>query len=340
MNETTQPQENKIRKSLYDSWHRQVNYLRISVTDHCNLNCIYCSVSSMIPLKHEDILSYEEIETLVRVAAEMGINKVRLTGGEPLMRPRFTTLVGMIAKIDGIDDISLTTNGILLARYAEELKEAGLKRVNISLDTLKADRFKRITGHDKFKDVIAGIEAADRVGLKPIKINMVPLKNINDDEVIDFARKTIDEGWNVRYIEFMPIGTPNGDVSDMVTTGEIKNLIQSLGPLEPYTGLTGNGPARYYQFPGATGTIGFITPMTEHFCHSCNRLRVTSDGNLRPCLLAREEVNIKEALRSGASTDELKELIQQAVNIKREQHGLDGRLAPDTDDRPMCQIGG
>jgi len=294
----------------------------------------------MIPLKHEDILSYEEIETLVRVAAEMGINKVRLTGGEPLMRPRFTTLVGMIAKIDGIDDISLTTNGILLARYAEELKEAGLKRVNISLDTLKADRFKRITGHDKFKDVIAGIEAADRVGLKPIKINMVPLKNINDDEVIDFARKTIDEGWNVRYIEFMPIGTPNGDVSDMVTTGEIKNLIQSLGPLEPYTGLTGNGPARYYQFPGATGTIGFITPMTEHFCHSCNRLRVTSDGNLRPCLLAREEVNIKEALRSGASTDELKELIQQAVNIKREQHGLDGRLAPDTDDRPMCQIGG
>ena len=340
MSNTRQSQENRIRQSLYDSWHRQVNYLRISVTDHCNLNCIYCSVSSILPLKHEDVLSYEEIETLVRVAAEMGINKVRLTGGEPLMRPHFTTLVSMIAGIDGIDDISLTTNGILLARYAEELQEAGLKRVNISLDTLKADRFIQITGHNKLKDVLAGIEAADRVGLKPMKINMVPLKNINDDEVIDFARKTIDEGWNVRYIEFMPIGTPNGDISAMVTTSEIKDRIQTLGPLEPYTGLTGNGPARYYQFPGAKGTIGFITPMTEHFCHTCNRLRVTSDGNLRPCLLAHEEINVRDALRSGTGTDELKELIQQAVNIKREQHGLDGRLAPDTDDRPMCQIGG
>ena len=340
MSETTQSQDYKVKQTLYDSWHRQVNYLRISVTDHCNLNCIYCSVNSMIPLKHEDILSYEEIETLVSVAADMGINKVRLTGGEPLMRPHFTTLVRMIAGIEGIDDISLTTNGILLARYAEELKEAGLNRVNISLDTLKPDRFKRITGHDRLKDVFAGIEAANRIGLKPIKINMVPLKNINDDEVTDFARKTIDEDWNVRYIEFMPIGTPNGDISGMVSTNEIKEKIQSLGELEPYTGLEGNGPARYYQFVGAKGTIGFITPMTEHFCHTCNRLRVTSDGNLRPCLLAREEINIKKALRSGAGTDELKEIIQKAVNIKREQHNLDGRLAPDTDDRPMCQIGG
>ncbi len=340
MSKTQQSQENRIKQALYDSWHRQVNYLRISVTDHCNLNCVYCSVSSMLPLKHEDILSYEEIETLVTIAADMGINKVRLTGGEPLMRPQFTTLVRMIAGIDGIDDISLTTNGILLARYAEELKEAGLKRVNISLDTMKADRFKRITGHGRLKDVLAGIEAAVRIGLNPVKINMVPLKGINDDEVIDFARKTIDDGWNVRYIEFMPIGIPNGDVSGMVTTSEIKEQIQSLGELVPYSGLTGNGPARYYQFPGAKGTIGFITPMTEHFCHSCNRLRVTSDGNLRPCLLASEEINIKEALRKGASTDDLKELIQKAVNIKREQHNLDGKLAPDTDDRPMCQIGG
>ncbi|UCD09631.1 MAG: GTP 3',8-cyclase MoaA [Dehalococcoidales bacterium] len=340
MSKTRQSPQNDTKQGLYDTWHRQVNYLRISVTDHCNLNCIYCSVSSMLPLKHEDILSYEETETLVRVAADMGITKVRLTGGEPLMRPHFTTLVRMIAGIDGIDDISLTTNGILLARYADELKAAGLKRVNISLDTLKAERFKRITGHDKLKDVLSGIEAATAAGLGPVKINMVPLKGINDDEVIDFARKTIDAGWNVRYIEFMPIGTTNGEVSGMVTTGEIKNMIESLGEMEPYTGLTGNGPARYYQFNGAKGTIGFITPMTEHFCHSCNRLRITSDGNLRPCLLASEEINVKEALRKGASTDDLKELIQKAVNIKREQHNLDGRLAPDTDDRPMCQIGG
>ncbi len=340
MSETRQSQEKRIKQALYDSWHRQVNYLRISVTDHCNLNCIYCSVSTILPLKHEDILSYEEIETLVRVAADMGITKVRLTGGEPLMRPQFTTLVRMIAGIEGIDDISLTTNGILLKRYAEELKAAGLKRVNISLDTLKPDRFKRITGHDKLKDVLAGIEAAISVNLNPVKINMVPLKGINDDEVIDFARKSIEDGWNIRYIEFMPIGIPNGDVSGMVTTAEIKDRIQSLGELVPYTGLAGNGPARYYQFPGSKGTIGFITPMTEHFCHSCNRLRVTSDGNLRPCLLASEEINVRDALRSGAGTDDLEELIQKAVNIKREQHNLDGRLAPDTDDRPMCQIGG
>ncbi|UCC17448.1 MAG: GTP 3',8-cyclase MoaA [Dehalococcoidales bacterium] len=340
MNETQQSQENRIKHTLYDAWHRQVNYLRISVTDHCNLNCIYCSVNSMLPLKHEDILSYEEIATLVRASADMGINKVRLTGGEPLMRPHFTTLVRMIAEIDGIDDISMTSNGILLARYAEELKAAGLNRVNISLDTLKADRFKKITGHDKLKDVLAGIEAAHRAGLTPVKINMVPFKGINDDEIIDFARMTIDNGWNVRYIEFMPIGTPNGDISGMVTTGDIRELIQPLGELEPYTGLEGNGPARYYQFPGSKGSIGFITPITEHFCHSCNRLRVTSDGNLRPCLLANEEISIKDALRSGAGTDDLKELIQKAVNIKREQHNLDGRLAPDTDDRPMCQIGG
>jgi cyclic pyranopterin phosphate synthase len=328
------------RKGLYDTWNRQINYLRISVTDHCNLNCIYCSASNILPLKHEDILTYEEIETLVRVAADMGINKVRLTGGEPLMRPRFATLVKMIAGIEGIDDISLTTNGILLARYAEELKNAGLKRVNISLDTLKKDRFKQITGHDKLKDVLAGIDAAGKVGLNPIKINMVPLKDINDGEVTDFAKKTIIDGWNVRYIEFMPIGTPNGEVSEMVSTGDIKERILSLGQLEPYTGIEGNGPARYFRFRGAEGTVGFITPITEHFCHTCNRLRVTSDGNLRPCLLSREEISVKDALRSGAGADDLKKLIQQAVDMKRKQHNLDGKLAPDIDDRPMCQIGG
>lgn len=343
MSSNLKPQKTKKArktKGLFDTWHRQINYLRISVTDHCNLNCIYCSVSEMPRLSHEDILSYEEIEELVRVAADMGITKVRLTGGEPLMRPNFTHLVELISQIEGIDDISLTTNGILLEKYAAELKEAGLKRVNISLDTLKRERFIRITGHDRLEKVLAGIEAARKAGLEPVKINMVVLRDVNDDEVVDFARKTIDEGWHVRYIEFMPIGTPNGKITEMVTAREIQERIQSLGKLEPYTGMKGNGPARYLWFPGAGGTIGFITPMTEHFCSTCNRLRVTSDGNLRPCLLAEDEINIKEALRSGAGTDELKTLIQQAVNLKRKQHNLSGKVAPGTDERPMCQIGG
>jgi len=331
---------NKKSPGLFDTWQRQINYFRISVTDHCNLHCIYCSVGEVPFLRHEDILSYEEIEKVVRAAAEMGINKVRLTGGEPLMRPDFTELVRMLARIDGIDDISLTTNGTLLARYAYELKEAGLKRVNISLDTLKRERFKRITGLDKLNDVLAGIEAAHRTGLEPVKINMVPMPGINDDELVDFARKSIDDGWHVRYIEFMPIGIPNGEISGMITTREIKKRISVLGELEPYIGLQGSGPARYFRFPGANGTVGFITAMTEHFCQSCNRLRMTADGNLRPCLLAEDEVNIKDTLRAGAGTDELKRLIQQAVNMKRKEHNLDGKIAPVKNGRPMCQIGG
>jgi len=330
----------KKMTGLFDSWQRQINYLRISITDHCNLSCIYCSVGELPLLSHDDILHYEEIQRVVQVAAGMGISKVRLTGGEPLMRPDFSQLVRMIARIKGINDISLTSNGILLSRYAAELKEAGLKRVNISLDTLKKDRFKQITGRDKLEEVLAGIEAAHQTGLEPVKLNMVVLRGINDDEVTDFARMSISEGWHVRFIEFMPFGMPGTEALEMVSTQEIQERIQSLGRLEPYAGPTGNGPARYYRFPEARGTIGFITPMTEHFCHSCNRLRITSDGQLRPCLLANEEVNLKEALRNGASTDELRHLIQQTVVLKREQHNLTGRIVPEKTSRPMCQIGG
>ncbi len=325
---------------LFDTWQRQINYLRISVTDHCNLSCIYCSVGELPHLSHDDILRYEEIQQVVQVAASMGINKVRLTGGEPLLRPELSKLISMLARIEGIDDISLTSNGILLSKYASELKKAGLKRVNVSLDTLKEDRFKQISGRDKLREVLSGIEAAHQAGLEPVKINTVVMRGKNDDELSDFAQKSISEGWHVRFIEFMPFGTPGTEALEMVPTKEIKERIQSLGTLEPYAGPIGNGPARYYRFPGASGTVGFITPMTEHFCHTCNRLRITSDGQLRPCLLADDEVNLKEALRNGASTDELRNLIQQAVNLKREQHNLTGGIAPKTVGRPMCQIGG
>lgn len=325
---------------LFDSWQRQINYLRISVTDRCNLRCIYCTAQPMVGIPHDEILRYEEINRVVQAAASLGISKIRLTGGEPLVRLNLSQLVKMLSQVEGIDDISLTSNGILLSKYAVELKEAGLKRVNVSLDTLKEDRFKSITGRDKLGEVLSGIEAAHLAGLEPVKINMVVLRGINDDETIDFARMSISQGWHVRFIEFMLFGMPNDEALGMVSTQEIRERIQSLGKLEPCTAKTGNGPARYYRLPGAEGTIGFISPMTEHFCDTCNRLRLTSDGQLRPCLLEDDELNLKEPLRNGASMDELKGLIQQAVAIKRKRHRLTGGLVPGTRRRPMCQIGG
>jgi len=323
---------------LFDSWQRQINYLRVSVTNRCNLSCVYCSVGSIPHLPRNEILSYEEIQRLVQVAASMGINKVRLTGGEPLLRPDLSKLVWMLSQIEGIDDIALTTNGILLSQYATELKETGLKRVNVSLDTLKKDRFKRITGQDRLREVLSGLESARLAGLEPVKINMVVLPEINDDEILDIARMSVSEGWHVRFIEFMPFGTPMAEAFETISAKEIRERIQSLGKLEPYTGKPGNGPAKYYKLNGAKGTIGFISPMTEHFCYTCNRLRLTSDGQLRPCLLDDDEVNLKELLRNGGNTDELKQLIRQAIVTKREQHHLNEGLAPEK--RSMYQIGG
>ena len=323
---------------LVDSWQRQINYLRISVTDHCNLNCFYCSIDSIATLPRDKILSYEEIERLVQASASMGINKVRITGGEPLMRPDLSKLVRMLSQIEGIDDISLTTNGTLLSQYAFKLKEAGLKRVNVSLDSLKEGEFRNITGGHKLEEVLSGIEAAHSAELEPVKINMVVLRGINDNETIDFARMTIDPGWHVRFIEFMPFVTPLAEPSKTVSTQKIQEGIQALGKLEPDDGSAGNGPAKYYRLPGAKGTIGFISPVTEHFCRTCNRLRLTSDGKLRPCLLDDDEINLKEALRNGIDTNELKKLIQKAVSIKQKQHNLAEGIS--TKIRPMRQIGG
>ncbi|MFC1873833.1 GTP 3',8-cyclase MoaA [Chloroflexota bacterium] len=324
---------------LFDAWQRQINYLRISVTDRCNLRCVYCVNESFSPLIHDAILRYEEIYQIAQAAASLGINKIRLTGGEPLARLNLSQLVQMLSRIESIDDIALTTNGILLARYAAELKKAGLKRVNVSLDTLQRDKFKQITGTDKLDDVLAGIEAAHQVGLEPVKINTVALRGINDNEILDFARKTVEDGWHVRFIEFMPFASNEAETLGTVSAREIQERLKSMGSLEPDAGAVGNGPAKYYRLPGASGTIGFITPMTEHFCGSCNRLRLTSDGQLRPCLLDEDEVNLKEALRNGASIEDLKRLTRKAVSIKREHHHLtEGICTPEG--RPMCQIGG
>ncbi len=323
---------------LSDSFQRPINYLRISVTDRCNLRCLYCMPSGGFPLmpRHE-ILRYEEVEAIARLAVEMGISKVRLTGGEPLVRRELPSLVDMLSRIEGIDDLSLTTNGVLLKRYAISLREAGLKRVNVSLDSLNRERYQQITGYDGLNDVLEGMEAAREAGLEPVKVNMVVMRGINDDEVLAFARLSMEAGWHVRFVELMPFST-YGATLKFVPASEIQKRILSLGPLEPYPLSQGNGPARYFRFPEAKGTVGFITPISEHFCFCCNRLRLTADGKLRPCLLGDEEVDLKKPLREGASQKELRRLIRQAVALKPQRHRLTEGIIPQG--RSMCQVGG
>ena len=324
---------------LSDSFQRPVNYLRISVTDRCNLRCIYCMPSDGICLlSHHDILSYEEICTVARAAAELGISKVRLSGGEPLVRSGLSGLIRMLAQIDAIDDISLTTNGILLGRYAAELKSAGLRRVNVSLDTLKPDKFEFITRGNNLGDVLEGIDVARSVGLNPVKLNTVVMSGINDDEVLNFATKTINEGWHVRFIELMPFATASTIALQCVPVSDMRRRLEQLGELESCLPGVGNGPARYFRFPQATGTIGFITPISEHFCFRCNRLRLTADGKLRPCLLAEEEIDLKQPLRSGISSVGLKQLIEEAVASKPLRHHLAEGYIPKN--RPFSQVGG
>jgi cyclic pyranopterin phosphate synthase len=290
---------------------------------------------SLMP--HSDILTYEEIYTVVQAAAQLGINKVRITGGEPLVRSGLPHLIHMLAQIDIIDDVSLTTNGAVLSRYAAELKKAGLKRVNISLDTLKPDKFTSITrSSHSLSDVLEGIDAARSAGLNPVKINTVVMAGINDDELLDFGTKTIGGGWHVRFIEFMPV--TSGDTAKFVSDSEIRQRLEQLGELEPYLPSFGNGPAMYFRFPDARGTIGFITPVSEHFCFHCNRLRLTADGRLRPCLLAEDEIDLKQPLRSGISPTGLKQLIEDTVARKPLHHHLaEGYVLKD---RPFSQVGG
>ncbi len=323
-----------------DAYNRSISYLRISVTDRCNLRCIYCMPEEGIPLKpHHELLTFEEITRIVKIAASLGITKIRLTGGEPLTRKGIVDLVRMIASVPGIEDLAMTTNGVLLPTFAYKLKEAGLKRVNVSLDTLKPERFRRITRVGNLEDVLKGIEEARKAGLTPIKINMVVLEGFNRDEVIDFARLTISEEWHVRFIEVMPVGSEaEGNLGQYVSMKEVREEIEkTLGPLIP-ANLKGNGPARYFRLEGAKGTIGFITPISEHFCYQCNRLRLTPDGRIRPCLLSDFEVDLKSAIRSGATDEEIAEIIKEAVRLKPERHQLEASSFPSG--RAMAEIGG
>ncbi len=323
---------------ISDSFQRPISYLRISVTDRCNLRCMYCMPPEGIPLiYHSDILRYEEIVKVVRVAVDLGINRVRISGGEPLVRAGLVDFVQMLSQVNKIADISLTTNGVLLKDQAAGLKNAGLKRINISLDSLKQHRFKEITGHDKLPEVMEGIEEAGRLGLTPVKINMVVMRGINDDELLDFARLTVD-GWNIRFIELMPILNKGAKQPEFVSAKEMWDTISSLGELRPCSPLEGDGPARYYQLPGSRGTIGFITPVSEHFCFKCNRLRLTADGKMLPCLLDSEEIDLRSALRTSASVEDIRQLILKAVAAKPEGHHVSQGVV--SQKRLMTQVGG
>jgi len=325
---------------LSDSFNRPINYLRISVTDRCNLRCIYCMPASGISfLPRREILTYEEIYAVAKAAAQLGITKIRLTGGEPLLRLELSHLVEMLSDIEAIDDISLTTNGTLLGQYAAELKSAGLNRVNVSLDTLRPERFKFITRvSEDLDDVLKGITTAMSVGLNPVKINMVVMAGVNDDEIIEFAAKTINDGWHVRFIELMPISHGSTMHKQFMPASEIRNRLELLGKLEPGPPVVGGGPAKYFRFPLVKGTVGFITPISEHFCFRCNRLRLTADGKLLPCLLAPDEIDVKWPLRNGTSSAELRRLIEYAIARKPLAHRLaEGHAPPD---RPFCRTGG
>jgi GTP 3',8-cyclase len=319
---------------LCDGFQRGISYLRISVTDRCNLRCVYCMPPEGIPLvPRDEILTFEETILIVRAAVDMGIDKIRITGGEPLVRLGVAGLVSMIASVEGVKDISMTTNGIRLEQHAEELAEAGVNRVNISLDTLKYERFKQITRTGDLSDVLRGIAAAHKAGLQPVKINMVPMQGFNDDEIIDFARMTIESGWHIRFIELMPLNR----TAEFVPSHVLRKQIEALGALEPYHGMTGNGAARYFRLPAARGTIGFISPVSEPFCEECNRLRLSATGQLFPCLFSERGVDLRTPIRQGAGLEDIGRLIAGAIATKPKKHRF---VEGAEEKRNMSSIGG
>lgn len=332
----------------YDQHGRTIDYLRISVTERCNYRCVYCMPPEGIQLKrHEQMMTLEEIERLVAIATQLGFSRIRLTGGEPLVRLGIEDLVASISKMDGIEAVAMTTNGSLLAQKAQALHDAGLSRVNISLDTLDPQQFKEITRRGTIDDVFAGIDAALAVGFHPVKVNSVVVRQLNQD-VLAFARLSVDRPLHVRFIEYMPLGDtgPEGTDwtrEDSVPSDELAATIDRLsvesgGPrLERISKEEGPltwGPATYFQFPGAKGTVGFISPLSRHFCKECNRLRVTADGKIRPCLFSDVEHDVLQALRTGTD-QQVRDVLQAALASKPDDHH--DRVGTQ---RGMSQIGG
>ena len=311
---------------LLDNYNRKLNYLRISVTDRCNLRCIYCKPDGKIPeLKHKDILTYEEFFRLSNIAINMGVSKIRLTGGEPLSRLGLVDFSQKLADTGKLKDIGITTNAVYLMKYLDDFTKNPIVRFNISLDTLNREKYKQLTGADKFDKVWEAIEAAVEIGFHPLKINMVAMKGINDDEVADMARLTINHPITLRYIEYMPMNSEGNKLANLHTfyASDIKAKLESeLGELTPIGRNINDGPAIRYQIKGALGEVGFINPMSHRFCEECNRMRLTSTGGLRPCLLNNTRIDIRTPMRNGATDSELAAILLKAASLKNAAHNL------------------
>ena len=328
---------------LVDKYSRQLDYLRISITDHCNLNCFYCTpFGGRCRFPHTEILSYEEIIRVTEAAVLAGISKVRITGGEPLLRREMISLCRMLADIQGLESLVLTTNGILLEEMVQPLFNAGVHRINVSLDTLKPERFRKITGHNSLSRVLAGIKKAEEIGMHPIKINTVVMRGINEDEVEELARLTLKKPYHVRFIEVMPTeGWAYGDHGSLfIPVEEIAKLIKQINMSHLTRSVDSFGPARLCSLPGGIGKVGFIAPISWHFCDSCNRMRLTADGKLRACLFSKKEIDIKGPLRDGISLEKLADIFRIAAAEKPRGHHLTDINAQREFGRAMWAIGG
>jgi len=328
------------KRVAIDRFGRMINYLRISLTDKCNLRCVYCMPEDMVFRPNHELMQDDELRTLVNVFAELGFKKFRLTGGEPTVRQNIVEICRFIAHTPGVKSLSMTTNGLLLKDLAQPLADAGLQRVNVSIDTLDPVRFKKITRWGSLAQVWEGVDAAERAGLTPIKLNAVVVRGFNDADVTELAKLTLDHGWQVRFIEMMPFGDVATFAQEqIITDAEIRaRIADEYQPLELVDDGQLDGEARIYQFPGAIGTVGFISTVTAPFCASCNRARLTADGVLRLCLLRDKEVNLLQPLRAGASEEEIKQIILDGIWNKPWGHGLADDVIPVT--RVMSQIGG
>lgn len=330
---------------MLDRYSREINYLRVSITDRCNLRCVYCRPKEGISLQgHDDILKYEEMLRVISIAVKMGLIKVRLTGGEPLVRRGFVDFIAALKKMTGLKDISLTTNGILLEQFAGEIFEAGISRINISLDSLNRDKYFHITRGGNLDDVLRGIMKAEDVGFSPIKINTVAIKGFNDDEALDFVKLAEEKPFQIRFIELMPVGKTNLDYGeDYMPASQLIEKISRRYELQPVKNKKNksDGPARIFKIKGGCGEIGFINPVSDHFCSNCNRMRLTADGKLRACLLSEAEVDLKTALRGKCRDADLEKLIWEAVLLKPKQHDvICTENSPKKCFRNMSEIGG